>query len=321
MNADKKYLHLFKFLTDHNGYHAGIVPDVLRSGAFRPSIFPKKGNGGFVIQRKFREDKKLPRTVTAQIRCCGRYHKITLGLDGKMTLHDHTEGVEALQAMKFFGDEKTRCLEVLEAWNTVMSPTDYYDMADIKKIIPAKFHPIVNWLERRQNYHSSYGEKYRCAPIHDARRNYSNDTWDRSGNFYRSPHYQDLKQRVHVYREKIIRDYFGDSNHDWKDYWNFPKGWRIPEEAVKDFGWFKRVRSLGLHEAPVLTEIGMYFSGKPLVIDVLDDDRSFVSDLEEKIVLLAPSPTCKRRPWRFAIAQKTERLGWTITRFYGGNNG
>ena len=320
MNSDKKYLHLFQYLKDHNGYQAGIAPRTIRCRDTRPSFFQEKSSG-IVIRRQFDSDKKLPRTVTAQIRCCGRYHKITLDLTGKMTLHDHTEGLEALQAMKFFGDEKTRCLEVLEAWNTVFHPTGHYDMADVKKIIPAKLHPIVNWLERRQNYHHSDGERYRASAIHDARRYYSRDSWDQSSNYYRNPNYRDLGQRVHSYREKIIRDYFGDSNHDWKDYWNFPKSWKIPEEAVKNFGWFKRVRSLGLHKAVVLTDIGMYFAGRPLVIDVLDEDRSFVSDLEERIVLLAPSSTCNRKPWRFAIAQKTERLGWTITRFYGGNNG
>ena len=75
---------------------------------------------------------------TVQVRCCGKHHE--LRVDKNLNLHPtaHDGGLDGLRMLKTFGAEKSmRCLEVIELWNTLLSPACMdWQRRDLKKKLP-----------------------------------------------------------------------------------------------------------------------------------------------------------------------------------------
>jgi len=318
MNPDNKYLHLLAYRLDHNGNSSSLRPVVIYGRHSEPPlVFPKKGKQKVITERYF-NDKGVPRTVTTKINCCGLRHEITLTSAGEIHLHNHSN-LDELRAMSFFGDEKTRCLQIVETWEKMFRPNEWWDIPELKKILPRQFHPIANLLWRSKSSHR--GGLFTGSTITNIRKAHKS--------FTREPRGRTLQEKVAARKEKILVDYFGGTGFARFAKYQFPEvqRWHL-DSVISETAWWERVRGVGLHKADfhpdLVSELseperwqknrtGVLAEGNPASLRILDAQPSSpaYSGLGIQVLLVSQDFICAPM-WARAIRRGD---GWLVVPF------
>jgi len=243
-NFQRRYLHLFPFMVDHNENHCGHH-FVVDKRATVSKVFPSK-KIDLVKERRFNPCKNYPRTVTSKCRCSGQHHEITYGLDGSIILHAH-DNVEELRTMALWTGEKPRCLEIYDAWMqcTNFKKVDHhgdYVLQENRKILPPAARQTLNWLYKRKSYAAS-GEVY-SEQIRKARSRYTYQV--------RVGVEKSFDIKVKEFRYEKVVEYFGNTAL-LASFLGLYSRSRYSNTLEKN-SWFSLVRGNKLHELVLINE-------------------------------------------------------------------
>ena len=247
-NIDRKYIHLFPYMIDHNQNTCGHGIVTTHDTSSQSSVFPGR-EIRLVLSRKFRPVKNYPRTITINCRCSKEHHKITYGLDGSIKLHAH-DNIEELRSMSLFMGEKPRCLEVYDAWMGCTDPkkasNNWGDstLSEIRNVIPTKARQTLNWIYLQSNRIDDRDDAVYSRQINRSRHRFNRERENARKTF-------DVK--VQEFRKSITDAYFQDLAPLFYESNNLR---RYVQRIPAGLSWFETVRKHKLDKLELFNSSG-----------------------------------------------------------------
>ena len=162
------------------------------------------------------------------VRCCNQLHTLRLEKDLSLTALEHDD-LDGLRMMQTFGDDGSlRCLEIVDAWNQLVTPDctnvlhSSWEIKELRQKLPKILVAVYDHFRSVFSFHQAEHN------LTSRRKRYSH---------YIEPKLPSIHSRIKVRARKIVQDYASKAECWYMTY------------AMADsdnLRWFKNVKSRGL---------------------------------------------------------------------------
>ena len=162
------------------------------------------------------------------VRCCNQLHTLRLEKDLSLTALEHDD-LDGLRMMQTFGDDSSlRCLEIVDAWNKLVTPDctnvlhSSWEIKELRQKLPKILVAVYDHFRSVFSYHQAEHN------LTSRRKRYSH---------YIEPKLPSIHSRIKLRARKITQDYASKAECWYMTY------------AMADsdnLRWFKNVKSRGL---------------------------------------------------------------------------